>query len=303
MQEEYAFQKMDKKDNREYGAEVRRVTWLGLVVNTVLACIKVTAGYFGHSQAVVADGIHSFSDSISDVAILVGVRYWSAPADKCHPHGHRRVETLVTVLIGLVLTATALGLVVNALSGLKSGISHTPGWIAFFAALASIVVKEGLYRWTLSVGQRQKSSALIANAWHHRSDAISSVPAALAVAGATISPTWEFLDHVGAIVVSFFILQAAWKIIRPALDQLIDAAAPEEELDEIRRIALAVAKVHDIHKVRTRYLGSGLQIDLHVLVDGNLSVREGHDVSEKVEECLLESGPHVLDVVVHIEPY
>jgi len=276
---------------------------VGLVTNLVLSALKLVGGIVGQSQAVVADAVHSLSDITTDVAILVGVRYWSKPADANHPHGHRRLESLVTLGIGLVLVVVAAGLLWNAIVTLEDRHESPPEWIAFAAALLSIVSKEILYRWTLAAGQRIKSLALIANAWHHRSDALSSIPAALAVAGAVIHPAWAFLDHVGAAVVSLFIFQAAYRIIRPEFAKLIDSGAPEAALERIRRIALETEGVRRVHRIRTRYVGgTSLAVDLHVKVDPEIPVREGHDISEEVKRQLLENGPEVVDVVVHLEP-
>jgi len=283
--------------------EVRRVTWIALLSNLLISATKLTAGILGHSQAVVADAVHSASDSVTDVAILVGVRFWSAPADEQHPHGHRRIEALVSAAIGLVLVAVAVGVSWHALATLQEKPEQGPGWIALVPTLASILGKELLYRWSAAVGRRVRSRVLVANAWHHRSDGLSSIPAAFAVLAAKLlGPEWVLVDHVGAVVVSLFILRAAWIIVRPALGELIDTGAPEEDLKRIREIAVSTAGVHDVHKLRTRYSGTGLQVDLHIRVRGDLTVREGHDISELVKSRLVSGGPGVLDVVVHLEP-
>jgi cation diffusion facilitator family transporter len=287
----------------ERARAVRRVTWGALFANVTISAAKLAAGLAGGSQAVVADAVHSASDSVTDVAILVGVKYWSAPADETHPHGHGRIETLVSAGIGLVLVAVAGGIVWHAIETLPEGHQDAPGWVAFAAAVTSLLGKEILYRWTVAVGRRIKSPALVANAWHHRSDGLSSVPAALAVlAVRLLGRDWAFIDHVGAVVVSLFILRAAWKITRPAFRELIDSGAPEEDLRRIREVAEAVDGVDDVHGLRTRYSGPGLLVDLHVRVDGAMSVRRGHDISEEVKSRLLAEGPDVIDVVVHLEP-
>jgi len=283
--------------------EVRRITVIGMVGNLGLAAVKMTAGALAGSQAVFADGVHSISDLATDIAVLVGMRFWSAPPDEKHPHGHGRIETLVTVFIGVALAGVALGLGYEAIATVRSEELRQPGWIAFWAAVASIVSKEVLYRWTRAVARRVRSSALEANAWHHRSDAMSSIPAAAAVAVAAVYPQWSFVDRVGAIVVTLLILQAAWKITWPALEQLIDAGASREQVQRIDDIVRATRGVMDVHALRTRSLGQGYQVDLHVLVDPDITVREGHTISEKVRLRLLELCVHVQDVVVHIEPY
>lgn len=283
--------------------EVRRVTWIGLAVNVLLAAAKVAAGTVGSSQAIVADGVHSISDTSTDVALLVGVRYWSAPPDRDHPHGHRRIETVITALIGMVLAGVACGIGYNALTTLGAEHPEPPDLIALAAALVSIASKEVLYRWNVAIGTRLNSSAVIANAWHHRSDGISSIPVAIAVAGARFFPEWYFLDHIGAVLVSIFILQAAWKIAWPALDELTDSGADPQICEQIEKISSATGGVLMVHKCRTRRLGLGLQVDLHVQVKPELSVKEGHHISEEVKRRLLEQGPNVVDVITHLEPY
>jgi len=201
-------------------AEIKRVTWTGLFANLGLSALKFLGGTFGNSQAVVADAVHSLSDISTDAAILLGVKHWTRPADDSHPHGHRQVETLVTLSIGIALAVVAGGLLWNAVSTLDVDRQAAPGWMAFAAALVSIVCKEVLYRWTSAVGQRIRSMPIIANAWHHRSDALSSIPVVVTVAGAAIVPSWAFLDHLGAMAVSLFIFQAAFKIIWPTFGKL-----------------------------------------------------------------------------------
>ncbi len=286
-----------------HATEVRRVTRVGLATNIALSAIKLAGGIVGSSQAVVADAVHSISDCGTDIAILVGVRYWSKPPDEDHPYGHQRIETLVTVAIGLALAAVAMGLISDAITNFTTPRAGTPGTVALVAALISIAAKETLFHWTRAAGNRIRSSALIANAWHQRTDALSSIPAALAVVASWIDPKLAFLDSVGEMLVSLFILHAAWRIITPAVSQLTDKGANERDLQIIKQTALEVEGVREIHKVRTRYSGLGLQVDLHALVDGNLTVCHGHDISELIQERLVTTHPHVVDVIVHIEPF
>jgi cation diffusion facilitator family transporter len=285
-------------------ASVRRITWIGLLGNILLAGAKLAAGILGSSRAVVADAVHSIGDTSTDVAILIGVRYWSAPADDTHPHGHHRIETVITVSIGLSLAAVAVLLGHDALVSLREAPRHAPPrLIALVAALVSILGKEVLYRWTVAVGRQVQSTAVMANAWHHRSDALSSCPVAIAVGACLIDPAWAVLDHVGAAVVSIFILGAAWRIVRPALGELVDRGAPADVRQRVAEIAAETHRVREVHAIRTRYAGSRLRVDLHVTVDGTMTVREGHDVSEEVKQRLLAHGPDVIDVVVHLEPH
>ena len=281
---------------------VRQVTWIGLFVNLVLAAIKFAAGIFGRSQALVADAIHSLTDLTTDIAVIAGSHYWSRPPDENHPYGHRRLETLVTVFIGVMLIAAGIGIGWKAISTLQEKQAGPPGWIAVLAALASIVCKESIYRWTAITGRRVKSAALAANAWHHRTDALSSLPVLIAVAGARIFPSWSFLDRVGAVIVSIFILHASIKIIWPGLSELIDVGAPTETRKKIRDIALKNEGVLQVHDIRTRYISSSIQVDLHIVVEGLITVREGHDIADDVKARIIDAIPEVLDVVVHVDP-
>lgn len=281
---------------------VRKVTWVGLWVNLFLAAIKFTAGIYGRSQALVADAIHSLTDLTTDIAVIAGSHYWSRPPDENHPYGHRRLETLVTVFIGVVLIAAGIGIGWKAISALQEKHASPPGWIAVAAALASIVCKESIYRWTAMTGRRVKSAALAANAWHHRTDAFSSIPVLIAVAGARVFPSWSFLDHLGAVVVSIFILHASIKIIWPGLSELIDVGAPKETRKKIRDIALKNEGVLQVHDIRTRYISSSIQVDLHIVVDGLITVRQGHDIADDVKARIIDRIPEVLDVIVHVDP-
>ncbi len=283
-------------------SQVRVAGWVGLIVNLVLVAAKLAAGVLGNSQAVVADAIHSLSDTVTDIALILGVRYWSAPADEQHPHGHRRFETLITVFIGLTVAAAAVGIGWDAIRSFGKP-SHPPSTIALAAAVLSIGVKEALYRWTLRIGRSTRSSAIIANAWHHRTDALSSVPVAIAVSVAMVDHRLAVVDRIGALVVAVFVLHAAFRIIRPAIDQLADAGAPRAHRRELELLALEVDGVQAVHALRTRYIGSELAVDIHIEVDADLSVADGFSIAREVKTDLLEHGPMVADVVVQIEPH
>jgi cation diffusion facilitator family transporter len=281
---------------------VRKVTWIGLWVNLFLVAIKFIAGIYGRSQALVADAIHSLTDLTTDIAVIAGSHYWSRPPDENHPYGHRRLETLVAVFIGVVLIAAGIGIGWKAISTLQEKQAVPPGWIAVFAALVSIVCKESIYRWTAITGRRVKSPALAANAWHHRTDALSSLPVLIAVAGARVFPSWSFLDRVGAVIVSIFILHASIKIIWPGLSELIDVGAPTDTRRKIRNIALKNTGVLQVHDIRTRYISTSIQVDLHIVVEGLITVREGHDIADDVRARIIDAIPEVLDVIVHVDP-
>ena len=279
------------------------VTLWGALGNVLLSIVKIAAGLVGRSHAVLADGVHSLSDLATDLAILIGSRFWSRPPDLSHPHGHRRIETIISFAIALALAGVAVGIGWSSIDALKTGTTEVPETIALYAALISIVVKEGLYRWTVSTAKRVMSPAMEANAWHHRSDAISSIPAAAAVAGAALSPKFVFLDAVGGIIVSLFILHASWKILLPVMRELSDEGAPEGMVEKIGAIVLAIEGVRGVHHIRTRYLGSRLAVDLHLLLDDNLPLVEAHDIGDRVSMELKKQEPVIIDVITHLEPH
>jgi cation diffusion facilitator family transporter len=282
---------------------VRTVTLWGMAANLGLSAVKFMGGWLATSQALVADAVHSLSDTATDLAVVVGVHYWSAPADADHPYGHGRIELLVSVVIGLLLAATGIGLGYQAIAELGVGRPTSRGGVVLAVALASMVMKEGLYQWTARVGRRLGSSAMVANAWHHRSDALSSLPVGVAGVGAILWPALPYLDHVATIVVTIFILQAAFGIVWPAVKKLADTGAERGDCQMILDLARRVDGVQSVHGLRTRYIGSGLQVDLHVLVDPELTVREGHDIAHCVEAMLLADGPSVSSVLLHVEPF
>jgi cation diffusion facilitator family transporter len=281
---------------------VRKVTWAGLFVNLFLAGLKFAAGILGKSQALVADAIHSLTDLTTDAAVIAGSHYWERPPDDDHPYGHKRLETLVTAFIGIMLAAAGIGIGWKAVSTLHHKAVSPPGWIAVLAALVSIIFKEAIYRWTARTGRRLKSAALAANAWHHRTDALSSFPVLIAVAGAKLFPSWSFLDRVGAVVVSIFIIHASIKIIWPALGELIDAGAPAETRKKIREIAHKNENVLQVHDIRTRYISTSIQVDLHIVVEGLLTVREGHAIADDVRARIIAEIPEIVGVIVHVDP-
>lgn len=285
----------------EAANDIRKVTYAGMAVNVVIAVLKFVGGIAWNSQALIADAVHSASDMITDVAVIVGVKYWDAPADEEHPYGHGKIQALVTLFIGLMLAIVAFELGKHAVESFLEGDKGRPGMIAFAVAVVSVVLKEWLYRWTRAVAKRVKSPALEANAWHHRSDALSSVPVAAAVAVARIWPSLAWVDAAGAILVSGFILRVAWEIAYPALQELVDAGIDDKSA-AVERLAKTVPGVIDVHKVRARRYGGAFSADLHVHVDPRLSVVEGHDIGHAVQDALLNSDLCVTDAVVHVEP-
>ncbi len=293
------------KQNRvpRHTAMIKKVTWGGMLVNVGLAGIKFLVGFMGSSQAVIADAVHSLSDMATDIAVIVGVRFWSAPPDTDHSYGHQRIEAFVTMGIGLALASVAVGLGYNSLATIHDDHIQAIGWVALVGPALSILGKEALYHWTVRVGVQVKSTAVIANAWHHRSDAISSVPALIAVVVAALYPDWGFVDHIGAVIIAVFILKVSWVILVPAFQELTDTGVSLKTQGQINDLAMSVNGVKSVHAIRTRKFGPHLHVDLHILVEPDLSVRAGHTISENVKHHLLQHGPDVLDVVVHTEPY
>ena len=284
---------------------VRRVTLGGMAVNLALSALKAAIGWLAGSQALLADAVHSVSDLVTDFAVLLGVRYWTAPADEEHPYGHGKIQAVVAAAIGLALAAVAVGIGRTAslrlLHVAGGGEFAAPGAVAFWVAVISIVAKEAVYRRTLAVARRYRSPALEANAWHHRSDAISSVPVALALAAAYFVPSIAWADAVGAFVVALFILKAAWEIVRHAVEELTDTEMPGKSA-EVAQIALSVEGVKGCHHVRTRRYGSVFNADLHVQVASNLTIVEAHAIGHMVRDAIRSSGIGVVDAVVHVEP-
>lgn len=304
-------------------ATISRVTWVGAVINILLTTLKALAGFSVGSRALVADAIHSLSDLVTDAAILIGVRFWTAPADHSHPYGHQKIETIVTLVIGLALIAVGFGLGYESAVSLFrnfSGKAEPPAltargallWLGLSAALVSIVSKEALYRWTLKKGREIGSSALAANAWHHRSDAFSSIPTVISIGGSIIGLNFGynlwFLDPICAIVVCLMLLKAAADIIKPTFSVLIDASADKELCGAIEDTVLSTPGIVAAHKIRTRYIcEDSVAVDLHILVDGALTVTQGHDLAVEVKCKILNLRldglvTKAIDVIVHVEP-
>lgn len=281
----------------------RRVTWLGLVVNALLAAVKVTVGLAARSQTILADGLHSASDLVTDVAVLAGLRVSERPADEDHHYGHHRVTTLVTMFVGAALLAAAVWIVVGAVASfMRPGpgmTSSLPLWVA----LGSIPFKEWLFRITRRVGLRASNDSLIANAWHHRSDAFSSIAAAAGLAGVVIGgPRWAFLDHLTAVVLAAFLAVMSLRIMYESASELIDRAPDRDTLDAIAGAVRGTEGVRSYHALRARKLGGRLELDVHIQVDPKLTVREGHDIASKVRSRIRNCCRDVLEAVVHIEP-
>lgn len=278
----------------------QRVTLVGAIVNLLLAIGKIIAGVVGHSQALIVDGVHSFSDLISDGLVLFAARIGSKKADADHPYGHARFETAATVGIGLLLIAVAIGFVYDAgLRLLEPEQLLIPGWIALLAAIGSVAAKEALYHYTLHVGRRVRSKLIQANAWHHRSDALSSLVVIGGIVGSMAGLPW--LDAVAAIVVAAMVGMVGFRFAWDALRELVDTGLDDEELDALSAQIGSIEEVRGHHGLRTRRMGGDVLVDVHVLVDNHVSVSEGYRIAGEVRRRLIDSNPDVTDVMVHVD--
>lgn len=279
----------------------RRVTLVGAVTNVVLSAAKVLVGWLGNSQALVVDGVHSLSDLLSDALVLGASRAGSLQADLNHPYGHARIETLATGLIGALLLLVAAGFVFSA-SGrlLDPGSLPTPSWITLWPAVISVVVKEALFHYTRRSAKRVQSALIDANAWHHRSDALSSLVVIGGIAGALLGAPW--LDALAAILVAGLIGVTGWNFFWESVRELVDTGLDEEEVRELRARIMSVPGVLSHHQLRTRRMGHRILVDVHIQVDGDSTLREGHRIAQEVRRRLLEHEDDVRDVVVSVEP-
>lgn len=281
--------------------EVRKVTLIGSLVDLLLGVVKIFVGYIGQSQALIADGIHSLSDLFTDFLVLFAAKHASRDADEEHPYGHARIETVMTVVLGVTLIAVAIGIGWDAVHRLFSPelLLH-PSWIALVVAAVSIVAKEVIYRYTIHVARKLRSRLLRANAWHSRSDAISSVIVFVGVLGAMAG--LEYLDSIAAIGVALMIAKIGWELSWQSLGELIDTALETEQVEQIREAISKVPGVMALHMLRTRRMGADALVDVHIQVEPRLSVSEGHQISETVREQLIKQIEDVTDVMVHIDP-
>lgn len=286
---------------------IYRVTIVGAVCNVLLSVLKLVAGIVGRSSAMVADGMHSLSDLVTDAVVIVFVRMSSKPQDRRHEYGHGKYETLATSVIGILLLFVALGIMWDSSQKiwqcLNGNAMPQPSILALVAALASIGVKEWLYRYTRTAGERQHSQAVVANAWHHRSDALSSVGTAIGIGGAlALGPHWAVLDPIAAFFVSVLIVRAAIDQLRPSIGELVEDSLPESVEADISKAIHSVPGVTDPHNMRTRKIGSKCAVDVHVRMDGNITLNEAHSKAAAVERNIREVVGTDAFVMVHMEP-
>ena len=280
----------------------RKVTLLGLFINTFLILLKFSAGIIGDSQALIADAVHSISDLFTDAVVLLGIKIGGKPPDEEHHFGHARIETLASAIIGLALIGTAVYLGFDAALNIHGHTEYHPTGIALIGAGLSIALKEALYRYTVLIGRRIKSQLIVANAWHHRSDALSSIAVLLGVGGTLIKPSWHILDACAALIVSFFIIKVGLDILWKTLREFTDTAPRPEVIKEIMQCSLSVEGVMDAHDLRVRTSGGFYQVEIHIVVDGQMAVVEGHRIAKAVERCLVEEMDTLDRVIVHVDP-
>jgi cation diffusion facilitator family transporter len=287
--------------------EIYKVTMVGGAVNVVLLLFKFVAGIVGHSAAMIADAVHSLSDFVTDIIVLVFVRISGKPTDKSHEYGHGKYETLATTLIGLALLIVAVGIVYSALTKIiawaQGGTLEAPGMLALWAALLSIILKEAVFHYSMVQARKLKSQAVEANAWHHRSDALSSIGTAIGIGGAIfLGERWTVLDPMAGIIVGLFIIKVAIDLLRNGIGDLMEHSLPDEVESEILQLAGSIPGVTEPHDLHTRRIGNHYAIELHILMDDNISLREAHNKSEEVENILREHYGADTHIAVHVEP-
>lgn len=287
--------------------QIYRVTLLGMFVNMVLFVFKLVAGIIGRSGAMIADAVHSASDFATDIVVLAFVRISAKPRDDDHDWGHGKYETLASLIIGVALFAVGVEILVDSAEKIAAVVAGEvlprPGVIAMIAAAVSIVAKEALYQYTVRVGRKLDSPSVIANAWHHRSDALSSIGALLGIGCAYfLGDKWRIADPIAAIVVAALIIKVAYDLCRTALAELLEKSLSREVEDEILGIISATPNVYKPHNLRTRRIGSNIAIEVHIRVDGSMTVHDSHEISRDIEQALRGRYGAQTAVAIHVEP-
>lgn len=295
-------QKADERQKTIY-----KVTLIGGAVNVILLAFKFMAGILGHSDAMVADAIHSLSDFITDLIVLLFVYISGRPQDKTHDYGHGKYETLALIFIGVALMAVAIGIFTNGAHKIVSWYHGeelaAPGMLALWAALVSILLKELTYLYTIRKARQLNSSSMEANAWHHRSDALSSIGTAIGIGGAVLlGKRWTVLDPLASIVVGAFIVKVAFDLINRGIGELMEKSLPDEVEDEIMRIAASEPDVIEPHDLKTRRIGNRYAIELHILMNGDITLAKAHDHADSIENQLKEKFGENTHVAIHMEP-
>ena len=287
--------------------EIYKVTFIGGITNLLLLIFKFVAGIVGNSAAMIADAVHSLSDFLTDIVVVIFVRISSRKEDADHNYGHGKFETLATVIIGIALGIVGIGIMKNGVLAIidttKGNLPQAPSILALIAAIASILAKEILYRYTVHKGEKYNSQAVVANAWHHRSDALSSIGTAIGIGGAILlGSSWRILDPIAAVIVSIFILQTAFQLSKSGIDELLEKSLPKEIEDKIKELILSVNKTSAPHHLRTRRIGNNYSINVHVRMDCNISLLEAHDIATEIERKLKKEYGEETFINIHMEP-
>lgn len=287
--------------------EIYKVTLVGGAVNVVLLLFKFVAGIVGHSAAMMADAIHSLSDFVTDIIVLLFVHISVKPQDKSHDYGHGKYETLAMTLIGIALLAVAIGILYSGVMKITAWMHgeplEAPGLLALWAALASIILKEAVYQYSMMKARQLQSQAVEANAWHHRSDALSSIGTAVGIGGAILlGQRWTVLDPLASVVVGAFILKMSVSLLRDGIGDLMEQSLPDAIEAEMLQLVASVPGVAEPHELRTRRIGNHYAVELHILMDGDISLREAHDKASEVEDLLKAHYGEETHVAVHVEP-
>lgn len=279
-----------------------KVTVIGAVVNLILAIFKFVIGTIGNSKALVADAVHSISDLVTDIIVLLGLHFGNLPADQDHHYGHKKIETVAEIALGLFLIIVAVKLAYDSGAALWFKKIVRPKSITIVAAIVSVISKELLYRWTKKVGQRLKSGVIIANAWHHRTDAYSSIAVLVGLVFTRISSALVFMDALASLVVSVMILKVALGIASGGFKRIIDTAPPTHYIEETMKLISNYPGVKNPHKLKMRYIGDAIYIEVHIEVEPDISVKQGHDIAAGVKHMIKNHHKNVIDVIVHVEP-
>lgn len=277
-----------------------RVSIITVIINTVLAIFKVIAGIVGKSSAMIADGIHTFSDIATTVVVIIGLKISNKDADEKHPYGHEKFEPEISKIVSLLLAGTGVFLAYNSIQILLSGNLDTPKPIALYAALTSIVVKEGMYWYTIITARKVKSIAMEADAWHHRSDAISSIGTLIGIAGARMG--FKFLDPVAGVIVSLILIKVGVEFYLKATGQLVDQSADDEVIEQIKEVAASIEGVKEINDLKTRKFGNKIYVDIEIQVDRRITVEEGHHIANLVHDSIEGTIEDVKHCMIHVEP-
>ena len=293
---------VEKSTTEPQVKDISRTTLVGVVLNIILGLAKVGIGLISGSQALLADGVHSFSDLVTDAALLLGVKYWSRPPDECHPYGHGRIETAVNLFIGGAVISVAIGIAVEALHKFNTPSENTLGLPALCVAVFSIIAKEWLFRWTLSKGKKNNCRAMMANAWHHRSDSLSSMPVAAAVLWSYFFPNQHYVDSIAAMIVTVMLGHAGLKILWPSLRELLEFREDKRLEQWLLEQSRLFPDILEIHHLRSRRVGSAVLLDLHLLVKGETTVYDAHTLATDFKHHIRGEDPRIADVLIHVEP-